>query len=547
MARQFTMLVLAALLATTPVLAAPQVITLGGGDVSDDPVAACGDLAASPFEPGRDGRGLLDDAVFLDGALAACEAARSAVPDSADAATWLARVYILIGRADDAVPLLEQGVAAGNALAAFLLSDRTSDEDRTAELLSQAADAGFAPAESKVAARLEADGAYVHAIELYRSASEHGDTSATYKLGYLNHYGLGLEIDYKAAGDFYQRAADAGEPLGNYGLGQMYEYAQGQEQNYAKAAEYYQLAADKREMMSETALAYLYEQALGVERDYDKSFALLTDASGQGYGYAYAALSLHYLYGEGTAVDPNKAYDLAWLAQQKSVNYAEGILGYMFSEGLGTPRDLSNALFHFQAGSAGGDQYSTDEIPIIQAEIACLDVAGSQYEPGNIGHGVEFAAIDPDTAIAACENALQFNPGNVGDGVWLARAYAKAERYADALPLLEAGMAAGNVLANVVYGDLLVGGLGVDVDPARAVELYQAAADKDFGLAQYVLAMAYASGVGVEADPAKALEWFKRALSSGVNDAEQQIALLSSVAVDGDIDLTGFGREGPGY
>jgi TPR repeat protein len=62
-----------------------------------------------------------------------------------------------------------------------------------------------------------------------------------------------------------------------------------------------------------------------------------------------------------------------------------------------------------------------------------------------------------------------------------------------------------------------------------------------------VLAMAYAGGVGVETDPAKALQWFKRALNSGVNDAEQQIALLSSAPVDGGIDMTGFGREGPGY
>ena len=545
----------------SPAFAEPQVITLGVGDITADPVAACGDLAASPFEAGRNGRGLADGAIFLDGATEACEAAIAAAPDSAEAATWLARIYILVGRTDDAFPLLERASDAGNPFAAYLLSDlleRPVDsppEDdkmgRAFDLLISAANAGFAPAASDLAERYEMGEAvdidYAEAMRLYQLAADSGHPFATYKLGYFYHGGYNVAVDYAQATAFYQRAADLGEPLGWNGLGQLYEFAQGVDQDYLKAAEYYQLAADQGEKMSQTALAYLYEQGLGVTQDFSRSFALLTEAAAQNWGFAQAALSIHYLFGQGTAIDANRAYDLAWSAQRNGIVYAEGILGYLFAEGLGTNRDLSSALFHFQAGSEGGDQYSTDRIPVTEAEIACLDAAGSQYEPGNIGHGLDFAAIDPDLAIAACENALQFNASSVGDKVWLGRAYAKAERYADAVPLLEEGVSFGNVLAAVVYGDMLLVGNGVEADPDRAISLYESAAAKSFGLAQYVLGMAYASGTGVAADPAVALDWYRKALDNGVADAEQQIALLESGSVTISVDMTGFGREGPGY
>jgi hypothetical protein len=62
---------LAGLLIAGSAMAAPSVITLGGDSSGDDPIAACGDLAASPWEAGRDGRGLEDDQVFSEGAITA--------------------------------------------------------------------------------------------------------------------------------------------------------------------------------------------------------------------------------------------------------------------------------------------------------------------------------------------------------------------------------------------------------------------------------------------------------------------------------------------
>ena len=545
---RLTMGLLVGLLMAGSALAAPSVVTLGGGDVSDDPVAACGDLAASPWEAGRDGRGLEDDQIFIDGAITACEAALAADPQSAEAQTWLARVYFLAGRRDDADTLLRQASDAGNPLAAYLLA-RLAGGDTT--YLQQAADGGFAPAQSDLAERYElgngVTGDYAEAQRLYQLASDQGFGFATYKLGLFEQYGYLAAADYGRAMDLYQAAADAGEPLGNFGIGQLYEFGQGVDQDYAKAAEHYQLAADKGEKMAQTGLAYFYEQGLGVTQDYDKSFALLVSASAQDWGFAHAALSIHYLFGEGTAVDEAKAYDLAWRAQRLGIVYAEGILGYMFQNGLGTVRDLSSALFHYRDGANGGDQYSADQIPTVEAEIACQDAAGSPYEPGGVGHGKAFLDIDADAAISACENAVNANPNPVGNKVWLARAYARAERFEDAVPLLEQGVAAGNVLAHTVLADLLMTGSGIERDSQRALELYNVVA-KDFGLAQYTLGLLYAEGHEVPQDRDEALRWLRLAQSFGVAEADAEIAALMSEGGEGEeIDLTGFGREGPTY
>ncbi|RYE07630.1 MAG: sel1 repeat family protein [Hyphomicrobiales bacterium] len=544
---------LAAMLACAPALAAPSVVVLGG-DAGDDPVTACGALASSPYEPGRIGAGLDDAGVFLDGATAACEAALAAAPDSIEVQTWLGRVYVLTGRAAEAQQLLDAAIEGGSGYAAFLLSEllasgaaAADDPDRAHQLLQQAADSGYLPAMSALAEVSEAAADYATAFNLYSAAAGQGLGLASYRLGYFYHSGLAVDFNFETAMTFYQQAIEQGEPLGHFGVGQLHEYGQGVEQDYLKAAAAYQLGADRKEKFSETALAYLYEQGMGVEQDYSRSFPLLLDAAAQGHGFAQAALAIHYLFGQGTEIDEAKAYDLAWSAQRQGVVYAEGILGYMMMYGLGTERSLSNALFHFRNGQELGDQYSADQIAIVEAELACLEAAGSQFEPGNISVGVDFAALDPAIAIPACEQALQFNATSLGDKVWLARAYAKAERYDEALPLLEEGISGGNVLAETVLADLLIRGTGVEANPPRAIALYLNAAGSSFAPAQYGLGVAYAEGLGVAADSQAAIGWFRQALEQGMDDAQAQIDLLAGASPETSVDMTGFGREGPGY
>jgi TPR repeat protein len=548
--------VLAASALLQPALAAPEIVVLGTG-TGGDPVAACGDLAASPFESGREGRGLTDAQIFISGAISACEAALVASPQSVEARTWLARAYFLSGRTAEARTLLEEASSAGSPFATYLLSgllgrslDNTiaEDPDRALSLLISSAEAGFPPAQVDLAQRYETgdgvDGSYEEARLLYELASEANLGLATYKLGLFHHRGLGVEIDYARAAELYERAAAQGEPQGHTGLGQMAEFGEGTEQDYGRAAEHYQLAADRGEKVAQTALAYLYEQGMGVTQDYDKSFALLTDAAAQNWGFAQAALSIHYLFGQGTAIDLNKGFELAWSAQRSGVIYAEGILGYLYQQGLGTVRDLPAARLHFQNGAEGGDQYSADQLPIVDAGIACLDAAGAPYEPGVVP-GVPFEAIDIDNAMAACQNAVALDP-SIGNRVWLARVQLRAGDANAAIPVLEEGVTAGNILAHILLGERLLIGEGVDADPVRAIAMLEAIA-KDYGIGQYALGAAYANGSGVPADRDQAMFWLRQAELFGISEATEKLLELGTSPKPDMIDLSGFGQEGPGY
>jgi TPR repeat protein len=220
----------------------------------------------------------------------------------------------------------------------------------------------------------------------------------------------------------------------------------------------------------------------------------------------------------------------------------------MYAEGLGTGRDLAAALTYFENGANAGDEFSRRRIDITNLEIACQDKAGSPYEPGGVGHGVEFSALDPDAAIAACQAAIEANPDSVGDKVWLARALLKAKRLDEAIPMLKAGADKANVLAQVTYADLLLNGVGIDADPAEAIRLYQAAAEQYYAPAQYALGTVYQEGAGVDADAAQAAYWYKRALDNGLDIAQAKLdELEGTTEAKASTDMTGFGREGPAY
>lgn len=62
---------------------------------------------------------------------------------------------------------------------------------------------------------------------------------------------------------------------------------------------------------------------------------------------------------------------------------------------------------------------------------------------------------------------------------------------------------------------LMRGGCGLERDPARAVELFRAAANGGVTLAQRDLAAALEQGIGVERNEAEALDWYEKAAANG--------------------------------
>ncbi len=98
---------------------------------------------------------------------------------------------------------------------------------------------------------------------------------------------------------------------------------------------------------------------------------------------------------------------------------------------------------------------------------------------------------------------------------------------AEAVSFLERAVERGSPEAQMELAKLYEQGIGVDVDEARALELYQAAADQGFADAINDLGfLHYQGGLGLRPNPAKALELFERAADLRHPEAQFNFAAL---------------------
>lgn len=158
----------------------------------------------------------------------------------------------------------------------------------------------------------------------------------------------------------------------------------------------------------------------------------------------------------------------------------------------------------------------------------CAIAAASQYEPGYAVFGHDLGEIDPAIAIPACTEAVDGAPATLDNKAWLARALVAEGRVEDAMPLLEAAVAADNLLARQLLGDILMGdvGEGLNIDEARAVEVLRPAAEAGFAPAELSLGVAYDIGRGIEQDDAEAAKWYERAANQGEARAQGNLGYL---------------------
>jgi TPR repeat protein len=70
---------------------------------------------------------------------------------------------------------------------------------------------------------------------------------------------------------------------------------------------------------------------------------------------------------------------------------------------------------------------------------------------------------------------------------------------------------------------VLLYGIGVNADPARAVALFTDAARRNFAPAERGIGNAYLGGLGVPYDLNAAEKWFRRSLAHGFADAQYSI------------------------
>jgi len=122
-------------------------------------------------------------------------------------------------------------------------------------------------------------------IEWLKELSKN-NSYAQCNLGYMYHYGLGVEKNYEEAVRLYRLSADQGNALGQNNLGYMYRhgfiYRHGlgvekdlnEEDLNEEAVRLYRLSAEQGNLFALNNLGWMYEDGLGVEKDYKEAIRL---------------------------------------------------------------------------------------------------------------------------------------------------------------------------------------------------------------------------------------------------------------------------------
>jgi uncharacterized caspase-like protein len=193
---------------------------------ASDPGIQCDRLATHPNDatasaPGVD---LATLAVNAPTAIAACEKAWKASPDSAHYQALLARAQFAAGHFDEAVKLYRAAAAAGDARALVSLGRLEETGDHVPKdvagayaLYEKAAERGGADGAINVAVAL-AEGKILpknlaRAYDLLKKAADGGSAIATFDLGKFADGGLGGQASEALA--LFRRAAALGEPNGH--------------------------------------------------------------------------------------------------------------------------------------------------------------------------------------------------------------------------------------------------------------------------------------------------------------------------------------------
>lgn len=259
------------------------------------PEQRCEDLAAHPYEPGRNGIGIEWGRVDVVPAIEACRAALERHPAAPE-------IQYRLGRT-----LLQAG-------------------------------------------------SYGEAFELLLASAQSGYTPAQVAYGTAFDQGQGVVIDSKIAAEWLTKAAAGGHPIGIYNLGLLYGRGRGVANDPRRAAELYIEASEAGYPLAMFALALAYEEGAGVPQDYALAYHWFEQAWARGEPGGFQGYTRSIELGHGPKQDAPRTFEF-WLSSAQGGDlYSMVRAGAAYEAGRGTPRDVTKALqmYRYAARSVYG-------------------------------------------------------------------------------------------------------------------------------------------------------------------------------------------------
>lgn len=227
---------------------------------------------------------------------------------------------------------------------------------------------------------------------------------------------------------------------------------------------------------------------------------------------------------EGVEADEKRAFELFLKAERKGNARACFKLGNCYSDGIGVEQSTQEGMKWFRKGAEQGD---CDSQTILA--YSYLNGEGIEKDPSQALYWFEKAAEQGDVEAQCVAGELYFD----GEGTQ------KDERKAEEFFL--------EVLSTETEGGfynsaaLRLGWIYQDFyhDDNSAFVYFKMAADAGVPIAKYNLGVYYYFGRGTTVDKHKALYWFRQAQGEGVENAENNVRVLTAEL--------GLGNSGSGY
>lgn len=374
------------------------------------------------------------------------------------------------------------------------------------------------------------------AFPLWAQLADAGDAEAAYMVGLHLEAGLGVLQSFGEAVDWFHRAAERGWT-----------------KSYAKLGDVYfrgrltQKEADKAEETGPTgsgALALLTARMSGVRQDYEAAALWNGKAAELGDPSAQVRLGFQYAAGLGLPQSYKEAAALFYAAAVQKDPSGQLCVGMILAGGHGRPRDVKTAAQWFERSAAQDNPSAKlflavlleeeNELPKDPARVAKLlsEAAEAKIPEAmyRLGQSYRFGrGVPEDVSIAETwlrRAAIQSHlPATFALGVLLRDRH--PPDFISAANCFTAAAEADYGPAQFALAELYERGVGVPKDAELAAFWFAKAADRGVGPAYQRLGAMFASGDGIEQDLEAAADWFRRAESvGGPGDAAYELGVL---------------------
>lgn len=379
-------------------------------------------------------------------------------------------------------------------------------------------------------------------VELHKKAHElagyANDSSLYVAKAYLN--GIGVEKDLQQAVTYLQKNAEAYSVEANLLLGKLYETGEGVEQSDSKAFECYSRIGKSNLLQNNSEnsyrLAKMYAEGRGTEKNLEQAAANYIDVLKYGN---------HTLKQEAKAGLASLLPEITQLAETDEIYQL--LLGSLYEDGFGVAKDVYKADHLYKTLYQNSeDAYVSDEAFTLLDHLR-KRVTGIQ-RPVHIIEPTEAdkaALLQVQSAIEKGEKELvcKLLPP-LADKGWAEAQYTLANlddfpctlNPTKAFELMQKAAQQQHTLAMAALADLYQTGFGVEPDWWFATYWYQQAANKGDIDSLFQLAHHYEDGIGVFRDPQQAAELYQQAIDKGHRDSHTNLGHLYASGTLGEPD-----------